>query len=194
MVSIFFVYINTHVNRIGFLFTLFPLFLIYNTLYQASWSVKKNKFMNLYPLSYSSLNQLFVKSTSDLSWMQQAMSLNTTNSSKKRKFNQDQETYNAIDKFQDDLDHLFYEWNSIHIVLESIRNAFTVNQNSSEEYLDQVDKELSIAYDDLMAQVRHLDRRLNKMALEVNQKLLLKQPPPVRTLPPPTPTPSHNHN
>lgn len=150
--------------------------------------------MNLYPLSYSSLNQLFVKSTSDLSWMQQAMSLNTTNSSKKRKFNQDQETYNAIDKFQDDLDHLFYEWNSIHIVLESIRNAFTVNQNSSEEYLDQVDKELSIAYDDLMAQVRHLDRRLNKMALEVNQKLLLKQPPPVRTLPPPTPTPSHNHN
>lgn len=126
--------------------------------------------------------------------MQQAMSLNTTNSSKKRKFNQDQETYNAIDKFQDDLDHLFYEWNSIHIVLESIRNAFTVNQNSSEEYLDQVDKELSIAYDDLMAQVRHLDRRLNKMALEVNQKLLLKQPPPVRTLPPPTPTPSHNHN
>ncbi|CAO0791530.1 unnamed protein product [Mucor circinelloides] len=150
--------------------------------------------MNLYPLSYSSLNQLFVKSTSDLSWMQQAMSLNTTNSSKKRKFNQDQETYNAIDKFQDDLDHLFYEWNSIHIVLESIRNAFTVNQNSSEEYLDQVDKELSIAYDDLMAQVRHLDRRLNKMALEVNQKLLLKQPPPVRSLPPPTPTPSHNHN
>ncbi|KAL7320072.1 hypothetical protein PS15m_003141 [Mucor circinelloides] len=150
--------------------------------------------MNIYPLSYSSLNQLFVKSTSDLSWMQQAMSLNTTNSSKKRKFNQDQETYNAIDKFQDDLDHLFYEWNSIHIVLESIRNAFTVNQNSSEEYLDQVDKELSIAYDDLMAQVRHLDRRLNKMALEVNQKLLLKQPPPVRSLPPPTPTPSHNHN
>ncbi|GAN01920.1 hypothetical protein MAM1_0013d01357 [Mucor ambiguus] len=119
------------------------------------------------------------------------MSLNTMNSSKKRKHNQDQETYNAIDKFQNDLDHLFYEWNAIHIVLESIRNAFTVNQDSSsEEYLDQVDKELSIAYDDLMAQVRHLDRRLNKMTLEVHQKLL-QQPP---QQPPPTPTPSLNHN
>ncbi|KAL9537620.1 hypothetical protein MBANPS3_011612 [Mucor bainieri] len=111
---------------------------------------------------------------------------------KKRKHSQAQDTYNAIDKFQNDLDHLFYEWNAIHIVLESIRNAFTVNQDSSsEEYLDQVDKELSIAYDDLMAQVRHLDRRLNKMALEVHQKLLL-QPP--QQQPPPTPTPSLNRN
>lgn len=127
--------------------------------------------------------------------MQQAMSLNS--SSKKRKYeDQDQkEAYNAIDKFQNDLDHLFYEWNAIHIVLESIRNAFTVNQDSSsEEYLDQVDKELSIAYDDLMAQVRHLDRRLNKMSLEVRQKLALVQQPPQQQAPPPTPTPSLHHN
>ncbi|CAO3623771.1 unnamed protein product [Mucor fragilis] len=147
--------------------------------------------MNIYPLSYSSLNQLFVKSTSDLTWMQQAMSLSTSNNPKKRKHSQDQETCNAIDKFQNDLDHLFYEWNAIHIVLESVRNAFTVNQDSSsEEYLDQVDKELSIAYDDLMAQVRHLDRRLNKMTLEVHQRLL-QQPP---QQPPPTPTPSLHRN
>ncbi|KAI8641889.1 hypothetical protein BD408DRAFT_417280 [Parasitella parasitica] len=136
--------------------------------------------MNIYPLSYSSLNQLFVKSTSDLNWMHQAMSLNNSNSSRKR---QDQEVCNAIDKFQNDLDHLFYEWNTINIVLESTRNAFTVNENSSEEHLDQVDKELSIAYDDLMAQVRHLDRRLNKMTLEVHQKLL-QQPPSVSPQPP----------
>lgn len=149
--------------------------------------------MNIYPLSYSSLNQLFAKSTSDLNWMQQAMSINNSNNTRKRKFSQDQEVCNAIEKFQNDLDHLFYEWNTINIVLESIRNAFTVNQSSSEEHLDQVDKELSIAYDDLMAQVRHLDRRLTKMTLEVNQKLL-KQPPPVSPQPPPTPTPSLNYH
>lgn len=149
--------------------------------------------MNIYPLSYSSLNQLFAKSTSDLNWMQQAMSINNSNNTRKHKFSQDQEVCNAIEKFQNDLDHLFYEWNTINIVLESIRNAFTVNQSSSEEHLDQVDKELSIAYDDLMAQVRHLDRRLNKMTLEVNQKLL-KQPPSVSPQPPPTPTPSLNYH
>lgn len=149
--------------------------------------------MNIYPLSHSSLNQLFAKSTSDLNWMQQAMSINNSNNARKHKFSQDQEVCNAIEKFQNDLDHLFYEWNTINIVLESIRNAFTVNQSSSEEHLDQVDKELSIAYDDLMAQVRHLDRRLNKMTLEVNQKLL-KQPPSVSPQPPPTPTPSLNYH
>ncbi|CEP18341.1 hypothetical protein [Parasitella parasitica] len=109
------------------------------------------------------------------------MSLNNNNSSSRKR--QDQEVCNAIDKFQNDLDHLFYEWNTINIVLESTRNAFAVSENSSEEHLDQVDKELSIAYDDLMAQVRHLDRRLNKMTLEVHQKLL-QQPPPVAQHPP----------
>ncbi|KAG2196779.1 hypothetical protein INT46_011148 [Mucor plumbeus] len=147
--------------------------------------------MNLYPLSYSSLNQFFIKSTSDLNWMQQAMSLNNNNnnSTRKRKLSHDQEVCNAIDRFQNDLDHLFYEWNTINIVLESIRNAFTVNQNLSEEHLNKVDKELSIAYDDLMAQVRHLDRKLNKITLEVNQKIF-KQPPYVSPQPPPTPTPT----
>lgn len=76
-----------------------------------------------------------------------------------------------IDQFQNEMDYLFYEWNSIHIVLESIRNAFTI-KHVTPEYLDEVDKELSIAYDDLKSQVRQLERRLKKMSLQVNQQLI----------------------
>ncbi|KAG2203134.1 hypothetical protein INT47_004941 [Mucor saturninus] len=84
----------------------------------------------------------------------------------------------TIDHFQNEIDYLFYEWNTIHVVLDSIRNAFTVNRNESEEHLDEVDRELSIAYDDLMSQVRHLERRLKKMTNEINQKLIVPSPPP----------------
>jgi hypothetical protein len=69
------------------------------------------------------------------------------------------------------MDYLFYEWNSIHIVLESIRNAYTV-KNITPEYLDEVDKELSVSYDELKSQVRHLERRLKKVSSQINQQLI----------------------
>lgn len=86
-----------------------------------------------------------------------------------------EDAISTIDHFQDDLDYLFYEWNTINVVLESIRNAFTVKHDVTEEHLDEVDRELSIAYDDLMSQVRHLERRLKRMTNEINQKLIVQQ-------------------
>lgn len=90
--------------------------------------------------------------------------------------NNNEEALLTIDHFQNEIDYLFYEWNTIHVVLDSIRNAFTVNNNETEEYLDEVDRELSIAYDDLMSQVRHLERRLKRMTNEINQKLIVPAP------------------
>lgn len=114
--------------------------------------------MNLFPLYYSTAyNQL-----GDLY--------------KQMSTNQDTNAIaSTIDHFQNDLDHLFYDWNTIHILLESIRNAFTVEENLTEEHLNEVDRELSIAYDDLMSQVRHLERRLKRMTNEINQKLIVQQ-------------------
>lgn len=150
--------------------------------------------MNFCSLYYpSSFNQLLLAS-SDFHWMQQQMTSSTTvKISRKRKQPFDEHVVTnkrkMIDHFQNDLDHLFYEWNTIHIVLESIRNAFTVKETVTEEHLDEVDRELSIAYDDLMAQVRHLERQLKRMTIEVNQKLMTNVPP--LNPSPATPTPSH---
>ncbi|KAI8888187.1 hypothetical protein K501DRAFT_282903 [Backusella circina FSU 941] len=76
-----------------------------------------------------------------------------------------------ISTFENDLDYLYYEWTTINIVLQSIRNAFTFRENMTDEYLNEVDKELSIAYDDLMAQVRQLDRRLKRMTADMKSQL-----------------------
>lgn len=81
----------------------------------------------------------------------------------------------TINHFQNDLDHLFYEWNTINIVLDSIRNAFTIKEDVTEAHLDEVDRELSIAYDDLMSQVRHLERQLKRLTNEIHQKLIVQQ-------------------
>ncbi|KAG0175627.1 hypothetical protein DFQ28_006610 [Apophysomyces sp. BC1034] len=76
----------------------------------------------------------------------------------------------SVDRLQDNLDFLQDEWTHIDIVLNSVRNAFPVHplSSSSEEHLDEVDRELSIAYDDLMAQVRHLDRSLRRLDTELD--------------------------
>lgn len=112
------------------------------------------------------------------------MSINTTITAT------NQEAISTIDHFQNDLDYLFYEWNTINVVLESIRNAFTVKHDVTEEHLDEVDRELSIAYDDLMSQVRHLERRLKRMTNEINQKLIVQQQQWDRRSA--TPTPNNN--
>ncbi|KAF7723226.1 hypothetical protein EC973_002164 [Apophysomyces ossiformis] len=76
----------------------------------------------------------------------------------------------SVNRLQDNLDFLLDEWTHIDIVLNSVRNAFPVQplESSSEEHLDEVDRELSIAYDDLMAQVRHLDRSLRRLDTEMD--------------------------
>ena len=71
----------------------------------------------------------------------------------------------TVTGIEEDLQHLQDEWASIEIVFNSIRNAFPVQslKNAPEELLDEVDRELSIAYDDLKAQVRHLTRNLQRL-------------------------------
>lgn len=56
-------------------------------------------------------------------------------------------------------------WASIHIVLDSLQNAFPVTpfQSANEQQLDELDRELGTAYDDLMIQVRQLDRALKQL-------------------------------
>ncbi|KAI9310185.1 hypothetical protein BX666DRAFT_2011039 [Dichotomocladium elegans] len=75
---------------------------------------------------------------------------------------QEMATVNGI---EDDLHHLQDEWASIEIVLKSLQNAYSVRplENAPEQLLDDVDRELSIAYDELKAQVRHLARSLQRL-------------------------------
>lgn len=72
---------------------------------------------------------------------------------------------NSLRQLQDKLDYLRDEWAAIDIVLNSLRTAFPAQplKLTSKEHLDNVDRELSIAYDDLMAQVRGLNRNLNRL-------------------------------
>ena len=76
----------------------------------------------------------------------------------------------TVNSMEEDLHHLRDEWATIDIVLHSLRNAFTVHplESATEEHLDDVDRELSIAYDDLKAQVRHLERSLHRLDAEIN--------------------------
>lgn len=88
----------------------------------------------------------------------------------------------TVSAIEDDLHHLQDEWATIDIVLNSLRTAFPVEpaETASEERLDERDRELSIAYDDLMAQVRHLDRSLRRLDAELNilrQQASLLAPP-----------------
>ncbi|ORZ01333.1 hypothetical protein BCR43DRAFT_175881 [Syncephalastrum racemosum] len=70
---------------------------------------------------------------------------------------------------QDSLHHLQDEWATIDIVLRSLRDAYPFDpRTASEENEDERDREKSIAYDDLMAQVRHLDRSLKRLDAQMN--------------------------
>lgn len=73
----------------------------------------------------------------------------------------------TVNCLENELRHLRDEWATIDIVLTSVRNAlnFTIQpiETASEEHLDDIDRELAIAYDDLLAQVRHLDRNLKRL-------------------------------
>ena len=81
-----------------------------------------------------------------------------------------QQDVSAVSSIEDDLHHLRDEWATIDIVFHSVRNAFTIHplETATEEHLDEVDRELSIAYDDLKAQVRHLERSLRRLDSEIS--------------------------
>jgi enoyl-[acyl-carrier-protein] reductase (NADH) len=74
-----------------------------------------------------------------------------------------------ITQLQNTLDYLQDEWATIDIVLHSLKSAFTIHpaKMTTEEYLDEIDREMSIAFDDLMAQVRSLDRNLKRLDTKI---------------------------
>jgi hypothetical protein len=74
-------------------------------------------------------------------------------------------TLQAVSALENDLGYLQDSWASIHIVLDSLQNAFLVTpfQSANEQQLDELDRELGTAYDDLMIQVRQLDRALKQL-------------------------------
>ncbi|KAG2184873.1 hypothetical protein INT43_000786 [Umbelopsis isabellina] len=86
-------------------------------------------------------------------------------------------TINEITVLENDLGYLQDSWASIHIVLDSLKNAFLVTpfEGANEQQLDELDRELGIAYDDLMIQVRQLDRALKQLDGKIS-KLQVSQP------------------
>ena len=82
------------------------------------------------------------------------------------------ENEKVLNTFQDKLDALYDEWISVDIVYRSLQTAFPVRplvHLSHEERLEDIDRELSIAYDDLMTQVRRLYRNINRLSREMAQ-------------------------
>ncbi|GAB5592314.1 hypothetical protein Unana1_07214 [Umbelopsis nana] len=77
----------------------------------------------------------------------------------------------AVSALESDLGYLQDSWASIHIVLDSLQNAFLVTpvEGASEQQLDELDRELGTAYDDLMIQVRQLDRALKQLDRKINE-------------------------
>lgn len=68
--------------------------------------------------------------------------------------------YAELQELQDHLDDLQTDRASMEIVYESLKNAFMIYPTAE---LEEVDKEICRAYDDLMAQVRQLDRSLKRL-------------------------------
>lgn len=74
--------------------------------------------------------------------------------------------YDELQQLQAHLDDLQTDRASMEIVFTSLRNAFLIDPSAQ---VEEVDKEICRAYDDLMAQVRQLDRSLKR--LDKNIKL-----------------------
>lgn len=70
------------------------------------------------------------------------------------------EKYRQLQYIQDMLDDLSVDRESIEIVFTSIKNAFSTYPKSK---VEDIEEEIKIQYDDLAAQVRHLDRSLTKL-------------------------------
>jgi uncharacterized protein YhaN len=66
-----------------------------------------------------------------------------------------------IEQLQTHLDDLITDRASMEIVYHSLKNAYVVYPEGAE--WEEIDKEICRAYDELMAQVRQLDRQLKRL-------------------------------
>ncbi|KAI7877719.1 hypothetical protein K492DRAFT_180452 [Lichtheimia hyalospora FSU 10163] len=75
----------------------------------------------------------------------------------------------SVHSLEEDLHHLQDEYATIEIILNSLRNAYPIRpiDTASEELLDEMDRELSVAYDDVKAQVRQLARSIHRLEEEI---------------------------
>lgn len=81
--------------------------------------------------------------------------------------------YDELEQLQTNLDDLQTDRASMEVVFESLKNAFLISPTSAE--WEEIDKEICRAYDDLMAQVRHLDRSLKRLDKCIKkQRLFIK--------------------
>lgn len=76
--------------------------------------------------------------------------------------------YAALQELQDHLDDLQSDGASMEIVFTSLKNAFLIYPTVE---VEEVDKEICRAYDDLMAQVRQLDRSLKRLDKSIKSTL-----------------------
>ncbi|CAO3578768.1 unnamed protein product [Absidia cylindrospora] len=70
---------------------------------------------------------------------------------------------NDIERLETTLDHLKTDCILIDVVLKSLQSFFPIRPMTTEEQLDQVDKELGLAYDDMLNQIRALYRNVVKL-------------------------------
>lgn len=99
-----------------------------------------------------------------------------------------QSQYDELEQLQDHLDDLQSDRESMEIVYKSLKNAFLIYPSAE---LDEIDKEICRAYDDLMAQVRQLDRSLKR--LDKSIKLTEQKKATCNSLSPP-PSSQQNHH
>lgn len=78
----------------------------------------------------------------------------------KRQAKEAQRQYEELEQLQHNLDNLQADRASMEIVFTSLKNAFLIYPQAEWE---EIDKEICRAYDDLMAQVRHMDRSLKRL-------------------------------
>ncbi|CAO3616102.1 unnamed protein product [Mucor hiemalis] len=76
--------------------------------------------------------------------------------------------YAELQELQDHLDNLQSNGASMEIVFTSLKNAFLIYPTVE---VEEVDKEICRAYDDLMAQVRQLDRSLKRLDKSIKSTL-----------------------
>lgn len=77
-----------------------------------------------------------------------------------RQTKQAKRQYQELEQLQVNLDDLQADRASMEIVFTSLKNAFLIYPDAE---WDEIDKEICRAYDDLMAQVRQMDRMLKRL-------------------------------
>ncbi|CAO3631445.1 unnamed protein product [Cunninghamella echinulata] len=90
-------------------------------------------------------------------------SINTKKQSNNNTNTNNNKLTNMIRDYESELNCLLTECASIDVVLKSLQSFFFVQPMTTEEQLDKVNEELTIAHDELLIQVRHLYRNVIKL-------------------------------